>query len=473
MNSRKFLSNLSQSILSNFLVLSVSILTNIIVPRYLGLSEFSYWQLYAFYTSYIAIFHLGWLDGLYLRYAGMELNELAREKLGNQFLFLFGVECFFSASILLVGWALHLQGPRWDVLVFITAALIIINLFGFFLTLFQTTNQIKFYAIAVRYERIFYSILLIAYLISGGRSFKTLILFDLFAKLVVLVILIVKFKFLLNRSSMATKTVIQTFGETAVIGVPLVLANLVSGLIIGVPRFLLNISWSIEVFGKFSFTISILNMFMLFLNSIGIVIFPLVKKVTSQNLATLYRLIRKFLTPVSFFCLLFYFPAKFILNLWLPKYADSLFFLGILLPIIIFEARVTLLINPFLKSMRKEKLILKANSIGLLVSIIASYLAVVIWHNLILVNVVLVVAIVIRTLYLEISLSRQLQLDFSKDYLYEGCLVSLFIFSNIHTVLSLVILYAIGLVAYLCFTVKKSDLNEMIGLIRQGGTSKQ
>lgn len=40
------------------------------------------------------------------------------------------------------------------------------------------------------------------------------------------------------------------------------------------------------------------------------------------------------------------------------------------------------------------------------------------------------------------------------------------------TVLSLVILYALGLVAYLFFTVKKSDLTEMIALIKQGGMSK-
>ncbi len=41
--------------------------------------------------------------------------------------------------------------------------------------------------------------------------------------------------------------------------------------------------------------------------------------------------------------------------MWLPEYADSLQYMGILFPIVIYEGRMSLLINTYLKTIRKEK----------------------------------------------------------------------------------------------------------------------
>ncbi len=39
---------------------------------------YSYWQLYFLYLTYIGFFHLGWIDGIYLKYGGLEYNNRYR-----------------------------------------------------------------------------------------------------------------------------------------------------------------------------------------------------------------------------------------------------------------------------------------------------------------------------------------------------------------------------------------------------------
>lgn len=60
---RQSLKNLWYALGSNLLMLIVSMLTNLIIPKVIGISEFSYWQLYVLYVGYAGIFILVGLTG--------------------------------------------------------------------------------------------------------------------------------------------------------------------------------------------------------------------------------------------------------------------------------------------------------------------------------------------------------------------------------------------------------------------------
>ena len=38
---------------ANFATLGISVLLNLFVPKFFGVREYSYWQLYVFYASYV------------------------------------------------------------------------------------------------------------------------------------------------------------------------------------------------------------------------------------------------------------------------------------------------------------------------------------------------------------------------------------------------------------------------------------
>lgn len=62
--------NLMYSIVANLLSMFVSAILLLVLPNLLGETEYGYWQLYLFYTSYVGFFHLGLVDGIYLRIGG-------------------------------------------------------------------------------------------------------------------------------------------------------------------------------------------------------------------------------------------------------------------------------------------------------------------------------------------------------------------------------------------------------------------
>ncbi len=78
MKIRKILRDFSYSISSNLISLAVSTLVVLIVPKFIGVTEYGYWQLYIFYTNYVGVLHFGWLDGIYLRYGGYHYRDLDR-----------------------------------------------------------------------------------------------------------------------------------------------------------------------------------------------------------------------------------------------------------------------------------------------------------------------------------------------------------------------------------------------------------
>ena len=133
------------------------------------------------------------------------------------------------------------------------------------------------------------------------------------------------------------------------------ISNIASMLIIGTIRFFVQQKWTIETFGKLSFTLSLSNMFLTFINAIGIVMFPLLRRTNQQRLPELFRILRDLFVPITYGLLIFYIPAKLILSMWLPEYTESLNFMGILFPIVIYEGRMSLLINTYLKTLRKRK----------------------------------------------------------------------------------------------------------------------
>ena len=85
---KKIVANFSYVVLSNLLTVIVSSLVVLILPKIMGVEEYGYWQLYIFYLSYAGFVHLGWVDGIYLRYGGLEYADLDKENFFSQFLML-------------------------------------------------------------------------------------------------------------------------------------------------------------------------------------------------------------------------------------------------------------------------------------------------------------------------------------------------------------------------------------------------
>ncbi|MBO0452039.1 hypothetical protein [Candidatus Enterococcus murrayae] len=464
--AKNLLKNINYTVTANFLVLGISVILNLFVPKFIGIKEYSYWQLYVFYSSYVGFLHFGWLDGIYLKNGGKEYDELDRPSLGSQFWYLFLFELILSTIMISLAITFSNSSNKTIILILTASVSVIKNLCTFILYIFQSTNRIKEYAQLSRNDRYIYISLLSIYILFGGRNYFILILLDIFSRLVVSLWGFFKIKDLLLNKIVKLHIVFPEIIDNIKIGSNLMLSNIAGMLIIGISRTLIEYKWSVETFGKLSLTLSISNMFMTFINAVGVVMFPLLRRANQKNLPSLYYDFRNIFVPLSFSFLVFFQPLKIILEFWLPNYKQSLLFMGILFPMIVYEGRMSLLITTFLKTIRQEKKILYANTIALIFSIFFSIVTTILLDSLLLSIGIIMIGLVLRCIIAEKLLEQSLNLARTKDLQIELLLTIIFIFSNIllNNTNSFLI-YAFFFIGYLAF-VRKKSIASMKNLIK-------
>ena len=140
------LKNISYTLLSNLISFAISAVVTFLVPKRLGVESYGYFQLYLFYLSYIGVAHLGWSDGVFLRYGGYYYDKLDKPKMSAQFWMQSVIDIVIGIGLGAVGSRLVSSEEKKLV---ITAIGVAIGLFLPRLLLqyiLQATNRIKEYS---------------------------------------------------------------------------------------------------------------------------------------------------------------------------------------------------------------------------------------------------------------------------------------------------------------------------------------
>lgn len=104
--------------------------------------------------------------------------------------------------------------------------------------------------------------------------------------------------------------------------------------------------------------------------------------------------------------------------------------MAILFPICIFEGKNSLLIETYLKVLRKENILLAANLLTVLLSVFSTFLSVFIVGSVNLALISIVVLIGFKSIFSEIILYKTFSNNNKYNILLEVAMVSIFIFSN-------------------------------------------
>lgn len=456
----QFVKNFGYSIASNLVALLVSTLVVLIVPRLIGLEAYGFWQLYLFYASYIGFLQFGWNDGIYLRYGGHDYNTLDKKLFNSQFWMLFTSQVLISTAIVLFTQHVYVIQKSF-VFTMVGVSLIMVGTRAMLLFLLQATNRIKRFAQITMLDRLLYFVLVIVFLLAGVRDYKLLILADITSSVVSLSFAMYLCRDIVFRKIHITKQSFLEAFDNMSIGIKLMFANIASMLIIGVVRFGIEKYWDVATFGKISLTLSISNLTMLFINAIGIIMFPLLRKTDKSKLANFYVIMRDFLMVISLGFLVIYYPFKSIMTAWLPNYADSLMYMALVFPMVVYEGKMALLINTYLKTLRKEKLMLRINLVTVSLSIVFTLLATLVLKSLDLAILSIIFLLAFRSILGEFFLSRFLKIKVRNDILLELLLTIIFMLSGwfINSWLT-VLVYSTAYVIYLI--IKRKNIVQSI-----------
>ncbi|WP_405379888.1 lipopolysaccharide biosynthesis protein [Phascolarctobacterium sp.] len=325
--------------------MAISVAMIVFVPKLLTVEEYGKWQLYIFYCSYLGVLHFGWIDGIYLRYGGCYFEKLDKELFTGQYLLLFVFELIIALSGYVVLGAINLDINLEQILYVVGMVLVPTILFTFSNVLLQITNRIQDYAKLIIVERLVFVCLISACLAINFRNSIYIMCLDFVCKVVAALYGAWLIKDIFVKKVNKLRSILNEAWINVNVGSKLLLANLSGMLILGIVRFGIAYQWSVATFGKVSLILSVSNFVMAFINSLSVVLFPILKRIDVEKQCAIYGTIRLAMTMVMVSMLLMYYPLHYVLLWWLPKYAESMKYMALLFPIFLFESRVVLLTN--------------------------------------------------------------------------------------------------------------------------------
>ncbi|MCI7505662.1 MAG: hypothetical protein MSA55_06780 [Coriobacteriaceae bacterium] len=449
MNVKRILGNFSVAIIAQGIVLIGSVLTSLLVPKVMGVTQFGYWQLFIFYGNYIGFFHLGLNDGVYLFNGGLSRKKVDKQSLNSQFVVGMLYQLLFSAVIIGAALMADFGQDRMFVLVMTGVYLLVTNGAAYIGYVLQAMDETRRYSAYSAINGTLFLVPLVAMLALRVDSFQYYVIFYTLAHAVAFLVCLWWVRDFIPCGLLPVRQALADTGRSIRAGIKLMIANVASMLILGISRFFVDSLWSIEVFGMVSFALSMVSFFLLFASQASMVLFPALRKADEGETVRFFQASRDALDLFLPVCYLLYFPAVLILGWWLPKYEPSFIYFAYLMPVVVFNGKMNMVGNTYLLVLRREGLLLGINAIAVAVSGIGALVGAFVLHSIEFMIAAAVLALMWRSVHVERMLAREFGIPNSK--LFAGSLAVTLAFLASTMLLSLPAAFAVTAVLYAAF----------------------
>ena len=443
--------------------LLASLLITFFAPAMIGKGQFAYWQLFLTYVTYVNITRLGINDGLYLRLGGKKYEELDFGLLSHErqmYICYQAVIAFLFAGFVSFS---TISPDRKFVLLACAVCIIIVNANGYLIYILQAVNLTSIYSTSVVLQNLTWFIAVGIICIGKIFSYKVIVIMYICGHMCASVYLMWHAKEIVKHQYVERRRVFNDIKENIKCGIKLMIATYAGSLIISSVRMIVDASWGVEVFGVFSFSLTLSNVFLTFISQVSIVVFPALRRVPENGQKKVYLLMRNALNLILPLVMMGYLPIVIIVRIFLPQYVDSLAFLPVFLPICTFDGKMQMLCSSFFKSLRKENDLLKINLITLSLSIAIALVGCFLVRNIYFVAVGILVVVAFRSITSELILAKEMDCCIAKDLILEILMVVLFVLGAIW--LSPAVMFGVYAVIYMGYVViNRKNVFELIHL---------
>lgn len=308
---------------ANIINMIFSIITSFILPKYLSLESYGYYKVFQLYVGYLGIAHLGFVDGVYLRYGGKDVKSIEANEILDSEATIRNMQIALTTAAAAVSWAI---GSPIAILLALTC--LPVNMVSFYKNLFQATGEFKDYGIVLS------MLSMLTFICDVGLLFvfKT----DNYIAYILVVFLSYLFLYVLleYKCSKAFGRVRlfvfnwRLFKENIVSGITLTIGNFSSIMITGIDRWCVQAWMAISDFSYYSFAVSVENLFNVCVSAVTVTLYNYLCKV--KDLKRIIR-IKTYCIFIGIYLVAVAFPVKFIIQLCLIKYEQSINCLFILL----------------------------------------------------------------------------------------------------------------------------------------------
>lgn len=417
--------NLIFAIVAQGVGLISSFLTSLVLPKFLGVQDYAYWQLFLLYSSYSGFCLLGLNDGIYLRLGGKRYGELSYGELKAQQIVVF-VSQMIVAAVFLVA----VVGAAFDPYKTLVLALVIVMGLSMNLTqclryIFQCTNLTRISSIADLIHKASFLLCMAALLVLGlESSLPFIICYVVCQTLALIYVFICARKIFLSKTVYAS--VIKTCLDDIRAGLKIMVSYYADSLIVGFTRMITEWELGLQVFGRLSLSFSLTNFFLGFIGQVAMVAFPVLKRLDLTDQRSKYIEIRSLLHVVLPLAYLSYVPIKLVLGLWLPSYETSLVYLALTMPLCVYSCKANFLFDTYMKIGRNEGALCAINIGAMIVNLIFAAIGICLFHSVELATCGIVMTIALRDFIFEVFMARQFHDSFIRTCLSEAFITVFF-----------------------------------------------
>lgn len=237
--------------------------------------------------------------------------------------------------------------------------------------IFQATGMIKQFSLSITSEAVISFVLVGVMLVCGVRDFIYIILADTIGRSCSLCISLYLSPGMRAFDWPSKQDFIEAINNVK-IGAFLLISNMAGMLILAIIRLAIEQKWGIVTFSKISLSFSITNMAMVVTSAASVALFPILKRLDHTEFNQLYVALKSNVVFILMGCLCLYYPMVKVLSTWLPRYEESLLYLGIVAPMCLYEAQLILVSYNYFKAVRKERTIFLINAFAIVLSFIIS-----------------------------------------------------------------------------------------------------
>lgn len=274
--------------LSSGLILCLGFIVGILIPKYLPVDDYGYWQIFLLYTNYVGILHLGFNDGLLVRWAAKDKSVSANE-LGAALRFLIYEQAVIISFCSLLAYLILPPPFNWlSFMIFLFA--FILNMTSLFTCAAQAFKMFTMLSIVNVCRNILFLIILVALLIFNNFNYQYVVCTNTIVFSLALLTLILWFSKLLRKETFALSNLLSFGFKNINVGIYILLGNFIVLLFFTIDKLMVSNYYSIKEFAIYAFASGILITIYYFVRAISEVVFPYLANANLTQRGHAYRL---------------------------------------------------------------------------------------------------------------------------------------------------------------------------------------
>ena len=304
---------------ANMLSLISGLVNGFIIPAVLTKGAYADVKTYTFYVSYLGLLHLGFVDGMYIKYGGKELDDIDKGELKAEHNTFLLMQLAVSAIFLVLSIVMK------NMMLFLLSVTVIpVNTLQFHQLFYQAIGKFKDYS---RNVYIYNGVLVILnILLALGFRNKNYIFYCLAvlaSNIIACILLEVRFfKDIKGIEAKYTKGI----SNNIKVGVFILIGNLSVIFFQGIDRCFIKLFFDSNAFADYSYAVSMLSIVNTFVSAISVVFYNyLTKGEDEEKIKTL----KKCFLILGSFASLGYFALAAVVNMFLPYYGSALSIIAI------------------------------------------------------------------------------------------------------------------------------------------------